>query len=101
MTPAVKLLEKNKISFKSIPTSTIRLKPILAMKSSKIRFESGSGLQNAAGGSERCMKHLAVAVTPVAGQLDLKKEQKRWVPRKLRWPIRWSRSVDGIPGWGD
>ncbi len=73
MTPAVKLLEKKRFRFKSTPTSTIRLKPILARSRQKIRFESGSGLQNAAGRVNGDMKHLAVAVTPVAGQLDLKK----------------------------
>lgn len=73
MTPAVKLLEKTRFRFKSIPTSTIRLKPILAMKSSKIRFESDQVYKTLLVAVNGDMKHLAVAVTPVAGQLDLKK----------------------------
>lgn len=73
MTPAVKLLEKTRFRFKSIPTSTIRLKPILAMKSSKIRFEPDQVYKTLLVAVNGDMKHLAVAVTPVAGQLDLKK----------------------------
>ncbi len=73
MTPAVKLLEKTRFRFKSTPTSTILLKPILAMKSSKIRFESDQVYKTLLVAVNGDMKHLAVAVTPVAGQLDLKK----------------------------
>ena len=54
MTPAVKLLEKTRFRFKSIPTSTIRLETNFGDEVvKKLGFESGSGLQNAAGGSER------------------------------------------------